>query len=516
MGKLNKLVPLVALIALSGLIILSRLHTYEEPLERDITTYAVIAHEMIGGKALYSDLWDHKPPAIHVTYAAAELFAGYGRDSIFLLNIAAALGTLLACYFAGSALRGGHMGGLVAASLWALVSGDLALEGNQPNTEVFLNFFLTAGFAIFVRSEKSGLTLRGVLIAGSLFALASLYKQIVVVNAGLLAVAYCAQADKGSRQKALVDVAMIAAIGAVVWAGVIGYFAARGRLTAFWEAVFTFNRWYSGDVRQNLGQFMTWPHVSPDVIAALVTMGAFSVAGLAIGLFFGSRRPWIFLFAFALGAHVAVLLPGHFFPHYYQLWLPPLTIGVGWTVALLRRIVPIRLSWLSPVAASVACIVLLIIELPYYRASAESWSEQKYGSVFLECDRLAKTLDRVLPANATFYNWGDQTGLYFASHRSPPSGVTFAIPAIKGPLIGKLSQRLIDDLGRTRPDLIVTDHWMVATTASHPVFKWLENDYCPVFQTNTFWIKQQEPPYFVPDQFLIYARKGSPLAGALN
>ena len=46
---------------------------YNEPLERDLTTYAVIAHEMLEGKALYSELWDHKPPAIHVTYAAAEL-----------------------------------------------------------------------------------------------------------------------------------------------------------------------------------------------------------------------------------------------------------------------------------------------------------------------------------------------------------------------------------------------------------------------------------------------------------
>jgi 4-amino-4-deoxy-L-arabinose transferase-like glycosyltransferase len=107
-----------------------------------VTIYAVIAHEMLGGRALYSDLWDHKPPAIYVTYAAAELIPGNGRDSIFLLNVAAAVATLLACYFAGSAVGDGRIGGVIAAGLWALASGDLALQANQPNTRVFLSIEL--------------------------------------------------------------------------------------------------------------------------------------------------------------------------------------------------------------------------------------------------------------------------------------------------------------------------------------------------------------------------------------
>jgi hypothetical protein len=32
---------------------------------------------MLAGRHLYSDLWDHKPPAIHITFAAGELVAGY-------------------------------------------------------------------------------------------------------------------------------------------------------------------------------------------------------------------------------------------------------------------------------------------------------------------------------------------------------------------------------------------------------------------------------------------------------
>jgi hypothetical protein len=48
--------PLAILIALCILIALARLHTYNEPFERDLMTYAVMAHEMLAGRELYSDL----------------------------------------------------------------------------------------------------------------------------------------------------------------------------------------------------------------------------------------------------------------------------------------------------------------------------------------------------------------------------------------------------------------------------------------------------------------------------
>ena len=43
--------------------------TYHEPARGDQAIYAVIGHELLKGRQLYADLWDHKPPAIHVTYA---------------------------------------------------------------------------------------------------------------------------------------------------------------------------------------------------------------------------------------------------------------------------------------------------------------------------------------------------------------------------------------------------------------------------------------------------------------
>src|SRR2546428_13654177 len=77
---------ILTLVALAALIAVARLHTYHEPLERDITGAAVIGHELLAGRALYADMWDHKPPALHATHAAAILMAGHWPPAPPLLN----------------------------------------------------------------------------------------------------------------------------------------------------------------------------------------------------------------------------------------------------------------------------------------------------------------------------------------------------------------------------------------------------------------------------------------------
>jgi 4-amino-4-deoxy-L-arabinose transferase-like glycosyltransferase len=486
MGKLKRFLPAAGLIALCALIFSLRLHTYDEPLERDLTTYAVIAHEMLNGKNLYSDLWDHKPPAIHVTYAAAELIAGYGRNSIILMNVTAAMATLVACYFAGAAGGRGPLAGLVAATFWTLASGDLAIEGNQPNTEVFLNPLLTTAFAIFARADQKRIGLLGTLLVGVLFAIASFYKQIVILQAALLSIAYVACVERQFRKAALVEIAGIAAIGAAAWALLFGYFISRGRGNAFIEAVFTYNRWYSAHPPRDLSELWSWPGLSPDALAVAFSIAALALIGLVIGLKLCPRRGWLLLLALAIATYITVQMPGWFFPHYYQLWLPVLVIGAGWSVELLRRTLPARFSWASYAAAGVCCAVLVMMEVPCYLTSAKSWSAQKYGGIFIESEQLAAKIDNLLPAGEKFYEWGNETGFYFNTRRDPPSGLIFAYPMQAGPLAPRLSWQLLRDLNHKKPELVVTANLTMLLTPEHPVAKWIEQNYRPFWRTNSF------------------------------
>src|ERR1700682_400186 len=73
---------------LGGLIVLERLHTYAEPLDRDVGTYVVIAQAMRHGRELYTDLFDHRPPLVFILYALAQALVGTGAPSVFLLSVA--------------------------------------------------------------------------------------------------------------------------------------------------------------------------------------------------------------------------------------------------------------------------------------------------------------------------------------------------------------------------------------------------------------------------------------------
>jgi len=246
----------------------------------------------------------------------------------------------------------------------------------------------------------------------------------------------------------------------------------------------------------------------------MLPLAILSLAGTILGLIFGPRRPWIFLLTFAFATHIAVLLPGRFFPHYYQLWLPPLAIGGGWSVSFLRRILPAAFSRLAYIVAGATCGILLMVEAPYYGLSAEFWSVKKYGKIFLETERVARQIDHLLPPGATFYEWGNESGFYFSSLRTPSSDIFLAEPMVEGPLAVELSQRLIHDLERTKPELIVVDGLTLAQTPrGHPVVNWFEENYRPFSRTDKFSVPIGREPHLIlaQDQFVLLCRKGSRL-----
>jgi hypothetical protein len=147
------LLPAAILLGLSLLIAAQRLLTLKEPPEFDTTLYAVFGHELLAGRSLYSDLWDIKPPAVYVTYAAAELLVGYGPREIYLLSVVVAIATLLGVYAAGAALSGNRATGLWAALFWAVLWWEPGMEANHPNTEVFVNACVIWAFAMLVRAD---------------------------------------------------------------------------------------------------------------------------------------------------------------------------------------------------------------------------------------------------------------------------------------------------------------------------------------------------------------------------
>lgn len=498
MGKTRKFLLLAtAILSLAAFIALQRLHTYHEPLERDITIYAVFGHELLNGRDLYSDLWDIKPPAIFLTYAAAEKLVGYGPGQIYLLGILAAVITLLGVYAAGSALGGKTATGLWAAAFWATLCSDLYLQANQPNTEVFINACLIWAFALLVKTPYYARDLGRFLIIGLLFALASLYKPVAAVIAVILCFIHLAAAgEPPERQRAAVQVVLIGAVGLVSWAGTCAYFYVAGRFAPFYETVFVFNRHYAGDFLENFRHILDLATLIPPFLrfmAAALMVPA--MVGMVLGLSKKPRRPWLLILGFALGTQIAVTLPGKFFPHYYQLWLPFLVVSAAWGLEELELSKLCRPS--APVAVGAAVLAMLLIhELPYYRLTAEEWSRRKYHGLFVASAKMGRELGQILAPGETFYEWGSETGLYFYSKRPPPTGVWDSRPLVDGPLIPGLSARVLKDLERTQPELVLTLDQETMASPCHPVLQWAKTRY-------RLW--GVRPP------FVLYVRKGSRL-----
>jgi len=68
---------------------------------------------------------------------AAQALAGVGPGSVYFLGVLTALATLLGVFWAGGTRRPGAVTGLWAVAFWTVAAGDLALQANQPSTEVF-------------------------------------------------------------------------------------------------------------------------------------------------------------------------------------------------------------------------------------------------------------------------------------------------------------------------------------------------------------------------------------------
>jgi 4-amino-4-deoxy-L-arabinose transferase-like glycosyltransferase len=486
--------------------------TRDEPLELDLTVYATIAHEMLGGRFLYADLWDHKPPAVHVTYAAAELLVGYGPGSVLLLNVTALWLTMIGCFLAGRTV-GGAFSGLAAAATFLVLSFSLELQANQPNTEVFINACTVWAMWLVLRDLVKGRPLGwGAAVAvGLLVGLASLYKTIAVLPVAGVLLYWSIQSGlhRGTQQRWRVFAASSVAgcVTLLMWVAVGSYFYAVGRWDAFYACVFAYNKVYAGG-----GPGMLSVMLHPMYVAFWVASGLVLFLREPRTILAGHRTAVRYaLLVLSLGCAVTAALPGYPYMHYAQLWFPAVAMLAAWLVAGAApdtqsiaeaddatTAQTAQLAWdTRPILALVIALLPMTIYHTYLLAtlSPEKWSEQKYGNLFVASKDLGKQLRSMLASDERYYHIGVLTGLYFYSGLSPASGVilyqplkTYDFPYPPAPLSPPeirepLLSRLMRDLEQSKPDVVTLSVNDVALLAqypqlqSHPLMAWLLSNY---------------------------------------
>ncbi len=473
---------LAALLCLLALIPLMRLRTYDEPLERDIGIYAVAANEIIHGKILYKELWDTKPPGIYLTYAAAQLVAGYGDFHVYLLNVAGAWLLFLGIY-SSARVCSGPRAGLWSAFFYAIVSGDILLQANQPNSELFINALLSWTFFASVLAARTR-GMRFFIMAGFLSGVASLFKQFALLPLFMMACASFLERD-ARHMRMLGGWLLSLAVALACWLPVAAYFFFCGAFDDFVHMNFEYPFFYAG---------LDGGGMSPPGkllfmcghFKVLFIDSMWSILPLLLAAFAGvafTRRgrtrwtPWI---AFLISALVMIVLPWKFYPHYYQLMLPAACIGAGWALADLSGdgTAQIPGRWRrSDIACAALSILLLAIQIPAYFMPSGLWSQRKYGALFIYCREIGKEIAETIREDEKFFQWGYEGSLYYYAKRRPATGRFFNAPFLFGERRDKCVAATIREFEKSPPALVVLPG---AFSRKHPLIEWILARYEPL------------------------------------
>lgn len=486
---------LACLVGLALLIVLIRAKTYGEAISRDETAYAVIAHELLLGNDLYSELRDQKPPAIHITYMLGECLFGYGPSQIYWMGVCAAIATLVGVYAVTSTGLAGHVGGLWAAGLWAATCSDLQLEANQPNSEVFINAFFIWALVIYLRRVCESKTLLPAAAVGLMLGWASLYKHVIVVPAGLLMAAHAAfpPTGRGFSRWPLLQIFVMGSTVVAVWVATAGYFAASGRLLDFYECLFAYNAHYAatntGGLLNNLLILLTPKGLFPATSSAVLPL-FFAAGGLICCAANASKHQIALASAVWLGMLIAVALPGRFYPHYYQLLLPLGAIAAGKWFSLMPTLIPGCTPRFAGLVGGGVLALLACFQLPTLALSADEWSLRKHGTIFVAARDLGLRLNALLLPDEHFFEWGGEPNLYFYSKRRMPRGSCSVYALSGGPLAETMTESTLTNLKAhppevfvinvgdyNSPDSIVADR---IGLPSHPLLDWALKNYAPV------------------------------------
>lgn len=526
------------LVFMALLSLVFRIYTYSEPLERDLTHYAIMGHELLKGRLFYSDLWDIKSPIISGVYACAELVVGYGVQQILFLNVLVSWISLLGIFYSAYLISRllfeekqvsarPNWICFLATFFWVLFGLSYSIQSNQPNSEVFINASVIWGFALLLRgSQESGKKrIASLCLASLFFGIGTLFKQVILCTAFLLAAAHYVivltekKKKLSSRlEKGLIESSIIVAGIPLLWTMMSVYFAITDRWSIYVKSTFDYVFYYSGSTINNILNGIKISTLMPYFFWFSIPFFVVIFLGTFI-VFFQciytpkrvcqfekqcSWRIWLYLSSLGFGSFLAICLPGKFFPHYYQLWLPYLCLGATLGIFEIKKsasaLIPGKkniLEWIvfASIMFSISIFFIELIGEPWIGISPDEISKKKYGGTFVYVRNMGEEIKRKTAPNARLYQWGIDPGIYFYANRDPVPGVLWANLIKYGPLGEEFTQRTLLQIKSEPPDYIVIDMLWFLRPSDNVITKWIIDNYRP------------DPSFAMQGFFRVYVKK---------
>ncbi len=475
MGRFRNILTAVVFASAISFIFAAAIHSLEEPLERDLTTYGYIGHALLSGEQLYTDLWDHKPPGIHLAYALAELIWGYGQHSISFIWVLISILSIFQVYLILDKLSG-WQAALLGVVYYTLSVNSIHLEANQPNTEIFINYFTLISIWALVQvpvPQNSNLH-----ITGWAMGVATMFKPVAFFV--LIPIVVYILLRRYSVDKRLTYHQFLQSSFTVLyplpllWGIMFGYALLLGRFDDFWDVLIVYNNQYAGNSLRNIWAFLTHPnYLFPQ---ALTGVWLLVLQGFA-WLFVGSRRtharvPHYFMLLITLGVLFEIGSLGKSFAHYFQVLVPVVVMNSSLLSYYVFSEMKVRSRFrilLSTLLVSCTLGTMINLQIDFFKLDPIEISLEKYKRQFLDAREIGQEIKAITAPDDLIYYWGSESGVYYYSQRKSASGIFYNLPLKEKRNSQKeaLNARLLADLMATPPDVFIWNSKEGAIENSH-------------------------------------------------
>lgn len=314
---------LLAVTLLAGLLTSPWLQVFG--IDREVFRYSGMA--IVKGELLYRDLFDHKPPLIHLLYAATSWLGPWGDWLLFRL-----LHWMAAWMLYKTACTIHRPTAFITPLLWLLLMNYPPVVTDGGNTREQCACLATMLFCTGIGNGRYAFVLMGVL-AGFIFC--TQQNEILPLAPPLL---YFLLQPAHNKQAAGLRTAAKRALQFT--AGFLppvllmaGWLLATRNWSQFVYHAFTFNtQWYipATDIYQNLF------HVLHKL--RILNTGWLMLLAVPLGILAAGPRRWLALaFTASLGLAVVSAMLGHNFNHYYTAFVPGIVMLTVFPLSLQYR-----------------------------------------------------------------------------------------------------------------------------------------------------------------------------------
>jgi 4-amino-4-deoxy-L-arabinose transferase-like glycosyltransferase len=408
--------------------------------------YFTIGRAIRSGRALYSGIWDNKPPLLYWIYTICnDLFSV--RFASLLFGMAA----VIAFYFLARELFRERRSSYLATVIFALMFALPTIEGNIANAENFLLFpVITAAFFFLKALQRKRYDHSLLLASGILLGIAFLIKTVAIFDCAAFAVLLLfltwQKQQGGNKLIALWRDGRPYLIGFITpFVLLCLLFLVKGILPEFLETIFLKNAGYVGEKNS-----LIIPQGYLIVKCLLLTGG--------LGLLFRLRKQLTFPVLFTLTWLSFSLFNAYFsqrpYVHYQLVLLPAYALGIGLLFSTLRQT---RKFLLAILLGSILLLLYTTFPhwdtnkpLPYYLNFISFISGNKTVAAYEHYfdgntpgdHAVADYIKLHTEPGETVFIWGDSAQIYYLSYTLPPGRYAAAYHIVNAEAIAETAKAL--------------------------------------------------------------------------